>query len=107
MFVTGEPQQNESENNKENDPPEEAVEAVEETPIEPMIHDDQDNNEQIDENRSSSGSETEQIGASALPETNPAESKETSEKNDETKSEPINIDQPKENNLDVVRQNKN
>ena len=106
MFVTGEPQQNESENNKENDPPEEAVEAVEETPIEPMIHD-QDNNEQIDENRSSSGSETEQIGASALPETNPAESKETSEKNDETKSEPINIDQPKENNLDVVRQNKN
>merc|ERR1712062_321551 len=30
-----------------------------------------------------------------------AESKETSEKNDETKSEPINIDQPKENNLDV------
>ena len=106
MFVTGEPQQNESENNKENDPPEEAIEAVEETPIEPMIHD-QDNNEQIDENRSSSGSETEQIGASALPETNPAESKETSEKNDETKSEPINIDQPKENNLDVVRQNKN
>ena len=106
MFVIGEPQQNESENNKENDPPEEAVEAVEETPIEPMIHD-QDNNEQIDENRSSSGSETEQIGASALPETNPAESKETSEKNDETKSEPINIDQPKENNLDVVRQNKN
>ena len=107
MFVTGEPQQNESENNKENDPPEEAIEAVEETPIEPMIHD-QDNNEQIDENRSSSGSETEQIGASALPETNSAESKETSEKNDETKSEPINIDQPKENNLDVVRrQNKN
>ena len=106
MFVTGGPQQNESENNKENDPPEEAIEAVEETPIEPMIHD-QDNNEQIDENRSSSGSETEQIGASALPETNFAESKETSEKNDETKSEPINIDQPKENNLDVVRQNKN
>jgi len=98
--MTSEPQQNESENNKENDPPEEAIEAVEETPIEPMIHD-QDNNEQIDENRSSSGSETEQIGASALPETNPAESKETSEKNDETKSEPINIDQPKENNLDV------
>ena len=111
MFVTGEPQQNESENNKENDPPEEAVEAVEETPIEPMIHDDQDNNEQIDENRSSSTSETEQIGASALPENNSeSESKETSEKirTDETasKSVPINIDKPKESNLDVVRKAK-
>ena len=114
MFVTGEPQQNESENNKENDPPEEAVEAVEETPIEPMIQDQDDSeqatNEQIDENRSSSTSETEQIGASALPENNSAESKETSEKirNDETasKSVPINIDKPKESNLDVVRKAK-
>jgi len=107
--MTSEPQQNESENNKENDPPEEAVEAVEETPIEPMIQDQDDSeqatNEQIDENRSSSTSETEQIGASALPENNSAESKETSEKirNDETasKSVPINIDKPKESNLDV------
>lgn len=91
MDNTSEPQQDESETL--NEPTEEAVEAVEETPIEPLDEDHDQKDEQSDAENSSS----EQVGASALPET---ESKESENVEDKT-SEPIDIDKPKENNLDV------
>jgi len=85
-----EPQKTESEK-KNDESPEEAIEATE-TPVEPMTADPDDSDEEIEPIEPQNNSSNVVTGANALPE--------NSKESEKPKSEPIKIDEPKDN-LDV------